>query len=884
MMVRFSERTGLVMKIAYEASRKSGLDYVGTEHLLYGILSEEANAAFELLASEGLTINAMKDALKQVSGKSMNEDETVEDIADVNKLIEMFTPRTKRVLEIAAMAARNAAQSVVEPEHLLIAIIRENENMALKIMTAAGMDVRRIYADLMASLISESGESESGREDGEGGEDFPDQAGEEHSSSDFEDINQNLRKFAENQNSGKDGSATSGKDKGKGKTPNLDKYGRDLTKAAANGEFDPIIGREQEIERVMQILCRRTKNNPVLIGEPGVGKTAIAEGLAQKIAHGEAPEMLKNKKIISLDLSGMIAGAKYRGEFEERLKNSLTEAINSKDTVVFLDELHTVIGAGGAEGAMDAANILKPVLTRGQLQIIGATTTDEYRKHVEKDAAFARRFQPVTVGEPSSEEAVLILKGIRDKYEAHHNVKITDEVIEEAVKLSVRYITDRYLPDKGIDLIDEAASRHRMKSFTEPETFKEFETRIEELNSQKKSAVEKEDFEAAAKLREEVASVTAEFDGEKEKWRHLQDTESNILTTDEIASIVASWTGIPVKKLTETDSDKLRNLEDELHKRVIGQDEAVKAVSKAIRRGRLGLKDPKRPTGSFIFLGTTGVGKTELAKALAEVMFGTENALIRLDMSEYMEKFDVSKLIGSPPGYVGYDEGGQLTEKVRRKPYSVLLFDEIEKAHPDVFNALLQILEDGRLTDGQGRTIDFKNTIIIMTSNIGARMLTGSQGRRIGFDLPKAAGAKSNGLAETDDGMYGGKSFADAKNLVLEELKKTFNPEFINRVDEIIFFHMLNLGAMKKIVEIMIRNLMKRITETQITLDVTDEAKDFLADKGYDPTYGARPLRRVIQSMIEDKLSEAMLDGIVAAGDTAEVIVKEGGIVIEKAT
>ncbi|MHB8964147.1 MAG: Clp protease N-terminal domain-containing protein, partial [Saccharofermentanales bacterium] len=640
MVVRFSERTGMVMKNAYEAAKKSGLDYVGTEHLLYGILSEGENLAYELLAAGGLTVDAMKDALNQVSAKKMNENETVDEITDIAKMIEMFTPRTKRVLEIAALAARNAAQTAVEPEHLLIAVIRENENMAQKIMTAAGMDVRRIYSELMAALMATGNENGSGAESGE---DIGEEESDENSNSDFEDINQNLRNFAQSHGVGGDKAGAAGKEKGKGKTPNLDKYGRDLTKAAANGEFDPIIGREQEIERVMQILCRRTKNNPVLIGEPGVGKTAIAEGLAQKIAHGEAPEMLKNKKIISLDLSGMIAGAKYRGEFEERLKNSLTEAINSQDTIVFLDELHTVIGAGGAEGAMDAANILKPVLTRGQLQIIGATTTDEYRKHVEKDAAFARRFQPVTVGEPSNDEAVLILKGIRDKYEVHHNVKITDEVIEEAVKLSVRYITDRYLPDKGIDLIDEAASRHRMNSFTEPESFKDLERKIEELNSQKKSAVEKEDFEAAAKLREETARVTAEFDAEREKWRHLQDTESNILTTDEIASIVASWTGIPVKKLTETDSDKLRNLEDEIHKRVIGQDEAVRSVAKAIRRGRLGLKDPKRPTGSFIFLGTTRVGKTELAKSLAEVMLGTENALIRLYMSEYIEKFDVSK-------------------------------------------------------------------------------------------------------------------------------------------------------------------------------------------------------------------------------------------------
>ncbi len=886
MMVRFSERTGMVMKRAYEAARRSGLEYVGTEHLLYGIFGEGENAAFDLLSAEGLTDEAMVNALAQVSGKKMDENADIGEEVEIHKMIEMFTPRTKRVLEIAAMAARSAGQSAVEPEHLLIAIIREGENMALKIMTASGTDVRRVYAELMASLSSGEGEGggEEGSEDGgEGGGDdsggMPGSGGDGPGDSELDEINQNIGKtYGTGEKSG-----AAGKPKGKGKTPNLDKYGRDMTGAASNGEFDPIIGREEEIERVMQILCRRTKNNPCLIGEPGVGKTAIAEGLAQKIAHGDAPEMLKNKRIIALDLSGMIAGAKYRGEFEERFKNALTEAIVAKNVIIFLDELHTVIGAGGAEGAMDAANILKPVLTRGQLQIIGATTTDEYRKHVEKDAAFARRFQPVTVGEPSEEEAVLILKGIRDKYEAHHNVKITDEVIDEAVKLSVRYITDRFLPDKGIDLIDEAASRHRMKSFTEPESFKEYEKKIGELNGLKKAAAEREDFEAAAKYREEAAAASSELDAEREKWRQRQDTESNILTVDEVANIVSNWTGIPVRKLTETDSEKLRSLEDELHKRVIGQDEAVRSVAKAIRRGRLGLKDPKRPAGSFIFLGTTGVGKTELAKALAEVMFGTENALIRLDMSEYMEKFDVSKLIGSPPGYVGYDEGGQLTEKVRRKPYSVLLFDEIEKAHPDVFNSLLQILEDGRLTDGQGRTVDFKNTIIIMTSNVGARMLSGSQGRRIGFDLPKSSDAAESVLKETDDGMYGGRNFAEAKALVVDELKKTFNPEFINRVDEIIFFHMLTRGSMKQIVGIMIRNLIKRIAETGITLDVTDEARDFLADKGYDPSYGARPLRRVIQSLVEDRLSEAMLDGIVAAGDTAKVVVRDGDIVIEKA-
>ncbi|MFA6735476.1 MAG: ATP-dependent Clp protease ATP-binding subunit, partial [Saccharofermentanales bacterium] len=611
--------------------------------------------------------------------------------------------------------------------------------------------------------------------------------------------------------------------------------------------------------------------------------TAIAEGLAQKIAQGTAPEILKGKRLVSLDLAGMIAGAKYRGEFEERFKKSLGEAVESGDTVLFLDELHTVIGAGNAEGGMDAANILKPMLARGKLQIIGATTIDEYRKRIEKDPAFERRFQPVTVGEPTPDEAALILKGIKDKYEAHHNVKIPDQVVEEAVKLSVRYITDRFLPDKGIDLIDEAASRKRMRSFTEPEDFRDLEQKLSEISAQKKAAAEREDFESAAKLRTEEISLTEELDNEREKWKQHQETKENILTPEDIADIVSDWSGIPVNKLTETDSEKLKNLEEELHKRIIGQDEAVKAVAKAIRRGRLGLKDPKRPTGSFIFLGTTGVGKTELAKALAEVMFGSENMLIRLDMSEYMEKFDVSKLIGSPPGYVGYDEGGQLTEKVRRKPYSVVLFDEIEKAHPDVFNALLQILEDGRLTDGQGRTIDFRNTVIIMTSNVGARMLTGSQGRKIGFEIPSLNDDKKKSGKEVDEGMYGGRSYSEAKGMVTDELKKTFNPEFINRIDEIVFFHMLNKESMMKIVRIMLDNLKIRIKETGIALEFTDEAMELLARKGYDPSYGARPLRRVIQSNIEDKLSEAMLDGIVADGDSAKVIAEDDEVVIRKA-
>lgn len=879
MMIRFSERTAEVIRKAYEAAKQNKVEYIGTEHLLYGMLCEESGLVYDLLTAEGLTFKIIKDALSQVSGKSMDMDVVVDQINDINQVVTMFTPRTKRVLEISVLAARNVAQDVIEPEHLLIAIIREGENVAAKILSATGADIRKIYGELMRQQTEQSGQVDQGDEYGQEDHDEDDSS---LADADINEINQNLKNFsgnsAENLNAG--GSSTNMKEKGKSKTPNLDKYGRDLTLAAKNGEFDSIIGREQEMERVMQILCRRTKNNPCLIGEPGVGKTAIAEGLAQKIAQGKAPEVLKDKRIISIDMASMIAGAKYRGEFEERLKNVLNEASKSSDVMLFIDEIHTIIGAGNAEGAMDAANILKPMLTKGRLQLIGATTIDEYRKRIEKDSAFERRIQPVTVGEPTPDEAVLILKGIRDKYEAHHNVKITDEAIEEAVKLSIRYITDRFLPDKAIDLIDEAASRRRMKSFTEPESFKEMENKIEELTRLKKVAADREDFEAAARYREEVNEQTEELSKTREEWKQKQETKENILTPEDIANIVSSWTNIPVRKLTETDSEKLKKLEEELQKRVIGQDEAVKSIAKAIRRGRLGLKDPKRPTGSFIFLGTTGVGKTELAKALAEVMFGSENSIVRLDMSEYMEKFDVSKLIGSPPGYVGYEEGGQLTEKVRRKPYSVVLFDEIEKAHSDVFNALLQILEDGRLTDGQGRTIDFRNTIIIMTSNIGARMLTSSLGRRIGFDLPKSTGSCNEGPANSDDGLYGGKNYDEAKTMVLEELKKTFNPEFVNRIDEIIFFHMLNLDSMKKIVELMLKSLSKRIVETGLTLDITPEAKLLLAEKGYNPSYGARPLRRVIQSMVEDRLSEALLDGVIKAGDVARVTVKDGEIVI----
>ncbi|NCB00272.1 MAG: ATP-dependent Clp protease ATP-binding subunit, partial [Clostridia bacterium] len=624
-----------------------------------------------------------------------------------------------------------------------------------------------------------------------------------------------------------------------------------------------------------QILCRRTKNNPCLIGEPGVGKSAIAEGLAQRVIAGDIPEPLQGKRIVSLDMAGMVAGSKYRGEFEERLKKGLDEAINSENVILFIDELHTIIGAGGAEGAMDAANILKPMLSRGELQIIGATTIDEYRKHIEKDKALERRFQPVTVGEPTPDETILILKGLREKYEAHHNVRITDEAIDTAVMLSTRFIQDRFLPDKAIDLIDEAASKLRLSRGSQPESMADLEKKLVELADRKKEAADREAFEEAAALRKEELALQAEIEQKKARFEQEEREIHRVLHADMIADVVAAWTKIPVRKLTEDDNERLKNLEAEIGKRVIGQDAAVHSVAKAIRRGRLGLKDPKRPTGSFIFLGTTGVGKTELARALAEVMFGDENAMIRIDMSEYMEKFDVSKLIGSPPGYVGYEEGGQLTEKVRRRPYSVVLFDEIEKAHPDVFNALLQILEDGRLTDGQGRTINFRNTIIIMTSNIGARLLSTSAGRRIGFDV----GSKNEDDKENGH-LYGGKTYSEARQLVMDELKKTFNPEFVNRVDEIIFFHMLGKDDMLKIVEIMLKGLRKRVAEVGLDISVTEAAKKLLAEKGYDPMYGARPLRRLIQSMVEDQFSEAMLEGVVHAGGKAIVDAEEDKIVI----
>ena len=844
MMIRFSRRAGETLGSAWVTARSYGTGYIGTEHLLSGIVAERGGIASDLLTKSGLDATQVAKHLSSLYHKQPVEVAAEEsDKIDGNQIIGMMTPRTRLVINLAAREAEGRSQSgVIEPEHLLMGILREGDSVAVRILEEAGIAPRQFYS-LLSDAVQEGSVQVSNKE-----KDGPEKASRTSKESD---------------------------------TPNLDKFSRDLTAMAAEDRFDPIIGREEEIRRIEQILCRRTKNNPVLIGEPGVGKTAITEGVAQKIVENDVPELLRGKRLISLDLGGMLAGSKYRGEFEERLKKGIDEAVESGNVILFIDELHTIIGAGASEGAMDASNILKPMLARGEVQVIGATTLDEYRKHIEKDAALERRFQPVMVNEPEEGDSIEILFGLRPHYECHHRVRISDEAIEAAVQLSTRYITDRFLPDKAIDLIDEAASRLRINLESGSDELRELREKLDSIIAEKEKAVEDEAFEKAADLK------TAE-DELEQQLRRLEDCEIGanrddwpVLTADMIADIVSSWTSIPVRSLTEDDSERLRRLEDELGKRVLGQDEATTAVSKAIRRGRLGLKDPQRPTGSFIFLGTTGVGKTELAKALAETMFGNENALVRIDMSEYMEKFDVSKLIGAPPGYVGYDEGGQLTEKIRRRPYSVVLFDEIEKAHPDVLNAMLQILEDGRLTDGQGRTVDFKNTIIIMTSNIGARLLVGPEGRRIGFKFEHEEEDRENGKSEE---IYGGKSYNEARDLVMEELHRSFSPEFINRVDEIIFFRMLDRPTMRRIVDIMLNQLSARIADIGLMTEVTDEAKDWLADKGYEPQYGARPLRRLIQTEVEDRFSEALLDGTVEKGEVAVVSLDkaQGHLVIQK--
>lgn len=806
----FTEKANKSLNAAVKAAEDLGHTYIGSEHILLGLLSDTSTVAGAVLAAHNITYADIEEELKRSIGVGVPTELQPDD----------FTPRSKNILETSVAFARQMGQQLVGTEHVLLAIAREGSCSATLLLSRAGVSMQDIVNDVSKALMG-----------------------------------------------GTANAGTDNKDGGKENESMLSQFGRDLTKLAKDGKIDPVIGRQKEIERVIQILSRRTKNNPCLIGEPGVGKTAIAEGLALKIVSGEVPELLKDKKIYSLDLTGMVAGTKYRGDFEERIKKVIDEVKNAKDVILFIDEVHTLIGAGSAEGAADAANILKPSLARGELQIIGATTIEEYRKHIEKDAALERRFQPVMVDEPSQEEAIEILKGIKDKYEAHHKVKITDEAIESAVKLSTRYIGDRYLPDKAIDLIDEAASRVRLRSYTAPSDLKELEDKKKSVEAEKLSAVNAQEFERAAALRDEERKLDKEIKDKKENWHDMAGKSHDEVTPADIADIVSSWTGVPVTQLSTEESYRLLHMEDELHRRIVGQDEAVEAVSRAIRRGRVGLKDPKKPIGSFIFLGPTGVGKTELCKALAAAMFGDENAMIRLDMSEYMEKHTVSRLIGSPPGYVGYDEGGQLTEKVRRKPYSVVLFDEIEKAHPDVFNMLLQILDDGVLTDGQGRRVDFKNCIIIMTSNVGAKLISQKQ-KAFGF----AAGAKE--LEQNEK---------EIKDAVMGELRNTFRPEFLNRVDDIIVFQRLTKENIKEIASRLLAVLQKRVEDMGIEVTFSDEAVSKIADAGFDDVYGARPLKRAIQSRIEDALSEEMLKGNVKKGGKYICNVKDDKFVFDKA-
>lgn len=812
---RFSEKAEAVIKYATESASNWGHEYVGTEHLLYGLLCDSNSVAASVLEENGINKESVETKIEEIIG-----------INNTPCSVIGFTPRVKRVIETGFMEAKRLGQGFIGTEHMLMALLRDGESVASRIIAELGGEPAKIYNEILSNF---------------GGGSYDDSYSER----------------------GMQERSKSGQKKGE-KTPTLDEFGRDLTQMAGEGKFDPVIGREKEIERVIQILSRRTKNNPCLIGEPGVGKTAIAEGLAQKIHDGRVPEILKNKRVVSLDLSSMVAGAKYRGEFEDRLKKAIKEIKTAGNIILFIDEIHTIIGAGAAEGAIDASNILKPSLARGEIQLIGATTINEYRKHIEKDAALERRFQPVMVGEPTVDETIMILMGLRDKYEAHHKVEITDDALIAAANLSARYITDRFLPDKAIDLIDEAASKVKLKTYTAPDDISELRREYDKVKAEKEAAISTQDFEKAASLRDKEKNISRKLNEKKDNWKKENQIKKMAVTKKEIAEIVAEWTKIPVAKLEETESQRLLKLEDELHKRVIGQDEAVRAVAKAVKRGRTGLKDPKRPIGSFIFLGPTGVGKTELCKALAEAVFGDENAMIRIDMSEYMEKYNVSRLVGSPPGYVGYDEGGQLSEQVRRKPYSVVLFDEIEKAHPDVFNMLLQILEDGILTDSQGRKINFKNTIIIMTSNIGAKLITNPD-KFLGFN---SKDTKDEGDVNADH--------ESVKEKVIGELKRTFRPEFINRIDDIIVFNKLTKDEIKQIARNMLKSLFERLDANEIKAKVTEEAVGKLADVGFDPNYGARPLRRTITNKIEDLIAEKMLDGTVRAGDSIVIGVENG--------
>ena len=808
-MNHFSDKGTTALNLSVEAARQLGHAYVGTEHLLLGLLKTEGCVASSVLDENNVTAEYVVNKIVENVGSGTPTNVSGNDL----------TPRMKRILEQSAREAAQMGRKIIGTEHLLIALLRERDCEALRIISEVS-DPKEIYNSVLKAM--------------------------------------NIQP-----SNGDKKNPVSGGSK-KGSTPTLDSFGRDLTEMASEGKIDPVIGRSDEIDRVIQILSRRTKNNPCLIGEPGVGKTAIAEGLAQHIVEGLVPETLKGKRVVTLDIASMIAGSKYRGDFEERIKNAIDEVTKNGNVILFIDELHVLIGAGSAEGAVDAANILKPSLARGEIQVIGATTLDEYKKHIEKDAALERRFQPIIVNEPSAEDAVKILKGIRDKYEAHHKVKITDEAVEAAVKLSKRYIQDRFLPDKAIDLMDEAASKLRIKNLTTPPDLKAMEEEIASISAKKEDAVKAQNFEDAAKFRDEEKQKIAELEEMKKKWAESKSAEKLVVTENEIEEIVSMQTGIPVSKIASGESERLLHMEEILHKRVVGQDEAVTAVAKAIRRGRVGLKDPKRPVGSFLFLGPTGVGKTELSKALAEVMFGDENSIIRVDMSEYMEKHTVSRLIGSPPGYVGFEDGGQLTEKVRRKPYSVILFDEIEKAHPDVFNVMLQILDDGMVTDAKGRKIDFKNTVIVMTSNIGAKNIT--EQKKFGF------APEEDNFSKTQESI---------RNDVMAELKRNFRPESLNRIDDIIVFKQLNKDDIKQIAVKMTASVVKRLADMGITLTVDDSAIELLSEKGFDVIYGARPLRRAIQSMLEDKVAEKMLEGVLTNGSTAVASAEDGKIVFK---
>lgn len=807
-MYEFTGRANRVLEIAKEFSITHNYSFVGTEHILYGLVKEGEGLASKILTSQGLKPEYVEEEILRIDGV-MN---TLESDPE-------FTPRAKRIIENSAKEAMRMGQNYVGTEHILLALMREIDSVAVRILIDTNIDPQRIFADLLRLLS----------------EDSPVANYSDSSFSSSVDTN----------------------------TPTLNQYGKNLTALAKESKLDPVIGRKNEIQRIIEILSRRTKNNPVLIGEPGVGKTAVVEGLAQMIVDNKVPEILKNKKVVSLDMSAMIAGAKYRGDFEERLKNVLQEIKKAGNIILFIDEMHTIIGAGAAEGAMDAANILKPLLSRGEIQIIGATTLNEYRKHIEKDAALERRFQTVIVDEPTTEDTVKILSGLKDKYEAHHKVKITDEAIKAAVDLSERYINDRFLPDKAIDLIDEACSKIKLRTVTMPKNILDMENKIEKVSKEKEEAIISQSFEKAAKLRDEEKELKDKVNKARENWKKKEENKEASVNAEDIANVVSAWTKIPVTKLTKTESEKLKNLDLELKKRVIGQDDAVEALARAIKRARVGLQNENRPIGSFMFLGPTGVGKTELTKALAENLFGNENQLIRLDMSEFMEAHSVSKLIGSPPGYVGYDEGGQLTEQVRRKPYSIVLFDEIEKAHPDVFNMLLQILDDGRLTDSTGRTVSFKNTVIIMTSNAGARNIV--EHHSIGF-------------MNKEDSK---KDYEKTRDEVMVELKKIFRPEFLNRLDDIIVFKKLSNESIEKITKIMLDEFIKRLEKKNIKVDVSDDVIKYISKVGFDDTYGARPLRRAIQSKIEDKFAEEMLDGNIKEDSNVKIDLNDDKIVIK---